>query len=138
VELLLHNSRFLLGRCYEAKLHIIQHSLFDSMSWYFAKLKSRERSGWNEEKYISSVTEGYAERHKQPVAFLTAWKELRNKLKWISQLITTFGSSAKMPRLTSNLVISGWSFFHFPKTANSVRASMPGLKCSSQCWCILP
>ncbi|KAE9324995.1 hypothetical protein PR003_g16588 [Phytophthora rubi] len=69
----------------------------------YAKLKSRERSGWNEENYISSAIEVYAERHKQQFEFLAAWKELRNKPKWTSQLTTNIGTKHKnseMPPLT--------------------------------------
>ncbi|KAI9981070.1 hypothetical protein PInf_010479 [Phytophthora infestans] len=61
----------------------------------YSKLKSRERSGWNEEKYITSAVGIYAERHKQQFEILAAWKELRDKPKWTAQLTTTAGSKRR-------------------------------------------
>ncbi|KAG1693842.1 hypothetical protein DVH05_022762 [Phytophthora capsici] len=35
----------------------------------FSKLKSKERSGWNEEMFVKSAVSIYGERHKQPFEF---------------------------------------------------------------------
>ncbi|KAG1692172.1 hypothetical protein DVH05_025602 [Phytophthora capsici] len=64
----------------------------------FSKLKSKERSGWNEEMFVKSAVSIYGERHKQPFEFLDAWNELRDKPKWIQRLTassTTLGTQRK-------------------------------------------
>lgn len=47
-----------------------------------SKLKRRERSGWNEDMYVKSTMEVYADRHKKEFEVLSAWETLKDTPKW--------------------------------------------------------
>lgn len=61
----------------------------------YARVKSRERSGWNDEMYLDAALEIYAERYKQPFEFLAAWNELKDKPKWTSKITSDSSARAK-------------------------------------------
>nr|KAE8941446.1 hypothetical protein PF009_g8766 [Phytophthora fragariae] len=61
----------------------------------YAKVKSRERSGWSEEMYLDAALQVYADRHKQSFEFLAAWKELKDKPKWTTKLTSDGAARAK-------------------------------------------
>eukprot|EP00644_Phytophthora_capsici_P019069 jgi/Phyca11/52094/gw1.507.4.1 len=61
----------------------------------YARVKSRERSGWNDEMYLDAALKIYAERHKQPFEFLAAWNELKDKPKWTTKITSESSARAK-------------------------------------------
>ncbi|KAF1781756.1 hypothetical protein GQ600_3458 [Phytophthora cactorum] len=73
----------------------INFSRSDKFKAIFTRLKSRERSGWNEAKYIENAALIYAERHKQQSEFMPALMPLRNKPKWTDRLTTPAGTMRK-------------------------------------------
>lgn len=67
----------------------------------YAKVTSRERSGWNDAMYLDAALKVYQERRKQPFEFLAAWKELKDKPKWTNKI--TSASSIGVKRGTSDV-----------------------------------
>lgn len=53
-----------------------------------SKLKSKVRSGWTPEMYVSAALKIYAERYKHSFELQGAWEVLRGKPKWVAKLLT--------------------------------------------------
>ncbi|KUF70757.1 Glutathione S-transferase T3 [Phytophthora nicotianae] len=61
----------------------------------YAKVTSRESSGWNDAMYLDAALKVYQERHKQPFEFLAAWKELKDKPKWTNKITSASSIGVK-------------------------------------------
>jgi hypothetical protein len=62
----------------------------------YAKLKSKERSGWNEAMYVENACKIYAERYNSSFGdLLSTWQILRNNPKWIAKLSTMKSNKRK-------------------------------------------